>query len=120
MSVLRFATEDERNAVQVPFHALNDIGAELPYVALTGDDIPIVTSPRTIKAHEFRDRFTTQELAAMKAAELAGDVTAGLLLLNVQTADEGIPLDSQKVIDGLAYWVSIGVITPNRPAEIRA
>jgi len=80
----------------------------------------LITSPRTIPVHEFRDRFTTQELAAMKAAELSGDVTAGLLLLNVQTADEGIPLDSQKVIDGLAYWVSIGALAANRPAEIRA
>lgn len=86
----------------------------------TGEHIPVISSLRTIPAHEFRDRFTTQELAAMKAAELAGDVTAGLLLLNVQTADEGIPLDSQKVIDGLAYWVSIGVLAANRPAEIRA
>lgn len=40
MSVLRFATEQERDAVQEPFHAIDDIGTELPYVALTGDDMP--------------------------------------------------------------------------------
>lgn len=85
----------------------------------TGDDIPALVNQRMLKPYEFRDRFTQSELIAM--TELAKtDHTASLLLLNVYTATDGIDLDSQAVIDGLNYWVSVGVLQANRPNEIRA
>lgn len=75
-------------------------------------------SPRSIPASEFRDRFTTQELAGILTAAYGGDINAQLLLLKVQTNTNGIELDTDETIQGIQYLQSIGVLTTDRAAVI--
>jgi hypothetical protein len=86
------------------------------------DELPITnnTSIQTkfITTGEFRSSFTDNELKAMLSSD---DIDVKLLVLKVTTAHkEGIDLMSATVINGLAYLVTVGILTSNRPAEITA
>lgn len=75
-------------------------------------DIPIVDV--VISASDFRNRFTDVELGQILSKAYSGDATCQLLLLKVQTANDGITLTSQTTIQGINYLVSIGVLTSTR------
>jgi len=80
---------------------------------------PMITAPHIIDTKTFRDRFTDDELAAVLNLAYSGDASVRLLLLKIQTTGE-IDLQSDAVINGMAYLVSKGVITAARKAEILA
>ncbi len=85
-----------------------------------GDELPVINAvsiqTNFITTEVFRSRFTDNELKTMLSSD---DIEVKLLVLKVTTAHkEGIDLMSATVINGLAYLVSVGVLTPNRPAEI--
>lgn len=88
-----------------------------------GDVVPelevAVSAPvRYATAQEYRDRFTQAELLAMLAST---DPMVNLLVLKVTTAPpEGIDLLSAAVAQGLAYLVSQGILTADRPDVIVA
>lgn len=76
-------------------------------------------SARVVSIDNYRDRFTPTELGAVLQCAYGGNVNCQMLLLKVQTATGGIDLDSQSVIDGLAYLTSIEILSPGRANEIR-
>ena len=66
----------------------------------------------------FVARFTPAEYAdVLAASEAQNEVKA---LLDELTAAETVELDDQRVTDGLALLVSMGLLEPERPAEITA
>lgn len=65
-----------------------------------------------ISVQNFKDRFTLEELA--KLVTLAkSDIQAELFLLEAQVS-ENVVLDNVKVLQGMAYLVSKGVISNER------
>jgi hypothetical protein len=43
-----------------------------------------------------------------------------MLLLKIQTASGGVPLDSDETVGGLVYLTAVGVLAGGRGDEIRA
>ena len=74
---------------------------------------------RYVTAEQFRDRFTGAELAARLAAQQTDAQIAQFLYL-VATATGPFSLDDPRVVAGLPYLVSKGLIASNRPGQIRA
>jgi hypothetical protein len=111
-------TQAEADAIQGPKHIWYDIGRIVVY---TGEDIPAIPSQRVISTVEFRSRFTDAEMDAIMSLAYSGtgDVTARRILLKLQTRAD-IDLDDQRVIDGMGYWVSQGVLTQARADAILA
>lgn len=62
-----------------------------------------VLEPRYVRDWEFRDRFTQAELMQIIGLADGGDMTAKYLLLKIQTASDGVDLDSPEVIGGVQY-----------------
>lgn len=78
---------------------------------------------RRLSATEFRDRFTSAELAGITSLAYGGegDATAQVLLLKVTTAGGGgIDLASPEVVGGLEYLVAKGRLSAARASEILA
>ena len=73
---------------------------------------------RYVTAEQFRDRFTAAELSAILAAQQTDAQIAQFLYL-VATATGPFSLDDPRVVAGLPYLVSKGLIAANRPEEIR-
>ena len=73
---------------------------------------------RYVTAEQFRDRFTSAELSAILAAQQTDAQIAQFLYL-VATATGPFSLDDPRVVAGLPYLVSKGLIAANRPEEIR-
>lgn len=73
-------------------------------------------TPRAISKYAFRMRFTFAEKEGIDTSTDSGVI----VFRNDFNAAEEIDLDSQELIDGLAYLVSVGLLTSGRPAEIRA
>ncbi len=89
---------------------------------LTFDTVPIPRPPISVQA--FFDRFTDAELGAIiNARDNSTDPQVQLTLKGfferLYAANE-VNLDSQRVIDGLVYLESQGLIATGRAAEIRA
>lgn len=76
-------------------------------------------SVRVIPTVDFRSRFADAEMDAIMSLAYSGtgDVTARRILLKLQTRSD-IDLDDQRVIDGMAYWVSKGIMTQERANAI--
>lgn len=70
--------------------------------------------PPTLSVKQFRDLFTGDELAAIAASDIAG---VRLLLLKLTTRSD-VPMGHPDVIGGLAYLVSVGLLTEERKASI--
>ena len=88
---------------------------------LTFDTVPI---PRpSISTQAFFDRFTDAELGGIIAARddpnNADSLTLKGFFERLYTA-QSVDLDSQRVIDGLAFLEAKGYIAAGRAAEIRA
>ena len=89
---------------------------------LTFDTVPIPRQPVSVQA--FFDRFTDAEFAAIVDAR--DNSTDPQVRLTIKTfferlyATSDVNLDSQRVIDGLAYLEAQGLIAAGRAAEIRA
>jgi hypothetical protein len=73
-------------------------------------------TPRVITKYEARLRFTFNERAAI---DTSSDVGVIVFRNDFNSASE-IDLDSQGLIDGLAYLESINLLAAGRAAEIRA
>jgi hypothetical protein len=101
-------------AVQVPKHIIlnNDVAT-----VYTGADIPPAPQ-REWSLAEFNTRFTPAELAGFWLAA-STDPQAAKLMATAFSSPTIRP-DSQELIDALEYWVSIGKLAVNRPAEIRS
>ena len=90
----------------------------------TGDDVPPnyadtqQIADRYVTAEQFRDRFTSAELSAILAAQQT-DVQVAKFLYLVATASRSFSLDDPRVVDGLPYLVSKGLLAANRPEKIR-
>jgi hypothetical protein len=101
-------------AVPNPRHiVLNDNVATV----YTGDDIPPAPTREWTLA-EVNTKFTQAELAGFWLAATT-DAQAAKLMATAFSSPTIRP-DSQELIDALDYWVSIGKLAANRPAEIRA
>ena len=74
---------------------------------------------RYVTAEQFRDRFTGAEMAAILAAQQTDAQIAQFLYL-VATATGPFSLDDPRVVAGLPYLVSKGLLTADRPGQIRA
>lgn len=87
----------------------------------TGEDVPTNSAPRTIEAWQYRERFTQQQqLAIMHYAIDGVDDMMRLSLMSLWTATQGVDLDSDKVKAGLAYCVTLGILTKEEADTIRA
>ena len=90
----------------------------------TGDDVPPnyadtqQIADRYVTAEQFRDRFTSAELSAILAAQQT-DVQVAKFLYLVATANGPFSLDDPRVVDGLPYLVSKGLLDPSRLVKIR-
>ena len=80
---------------------------------------PPPPAPRRIAVADFRARFTDAEMAAIVSLAYsgAGDVTAAMLLLKIQTSNE-IDLTAPEVTAGMAYLIARGCLAACRAAEI--
>ena len=79
---------------------------------------PEPTPPvRWIHKSVYIQRFTGPERMAIQAARFEDPIIADLLYVLEQS--EMISLDHQSIIDGLGYLVFLGLIGPERPAELR-
>ena len=87
-------------------------------IVYTGEDMPVTSSVRVIRAWEFRDRFTPPELVAINQLAFGGDATAQVLLMQIFTASDGVNLDGDSAINGLDYLVSKSIINAQRKNEI--
>lgn len=121
-------TRDSDGAIVAPVADANDpLFLEYNAWANSGN-IPTIYAPTedvesyVIKAWEFRDRFTEQELIAINRLAYAGDGDdiAILLLQKVNTATDGINLLSEATINGVNYLAFKGCIVPGRTSEILA
>lgn len=119
MTIYAFSTQEEMEAISDADYAHHP-GAEYPWIARTGADRLVMPPVRVIPAWKFRDRLTQEEQLNMHSASQNGEPGATLALMAVFTADEGINLDSATVVGGIDYWVSIGVLAPERKAEVLA
>lgn len=81
--------------------------------------LDIQSQKNIITAWEFRDSFTQDELIQIINAAYDGNVQCRLLLLQIQTATDGVDLNGQSVIDGLTYLNNIGILPNGRINEIR-
>ena len=88
----------------------------------TGDDVPSnyadtqQIANRYVTAEQFRDRFTSAELSAILAAQQT-DVQIAKFLYLVATANGPFSLDDPRVVNGLSYLVSKGLLAENRPEK---
>lgn len=74
---------------------------------------------RYVTAEQFRNRFTQVELSAILAAQQTDAQIAQFLYL-VATATQPFSLDNARVVNGLPYLVNKGLLTADRPAQIRS
>jgi hypothetical protein len=100
-----------------PDQAAND------WDAVSRSWVPKPNPTRTlISRKDFLDQFTDAELtAAMQLRrssnlEVYGAIEKFVLYVKVSTA---IDLNDPKLITGLAFLVTVGVLAPTRPAQIR-
>lgn len=99
-------------------HVWDNIGK---YTVRTGDDVPSNVPQRVIEAWQYRERFTAQQqLAIMQRAIDDADAVMRLSLMSLWTATQGVDLDGERVIQGLAYCVQVGVLTQQEADAIRA
>lgn len=85
-----------------------------------GEPRPVRNDPppppsKWVSAQQFRDAFTTAELAGILAS---ADANVRLLVFKIQTNRDGFDLLSADVQGGLAYLVSKGLLAAGRPAQI--
>lgn len=85
--------------------------------------VAALTAPptgRILTISQYRNRFTEAEQVAVLQAAYSGNTNCQVLLMKMQTTTDGINLDSESVINGLAYLTSIGILKDGRAVEIRA
>lgn len=80
---------------------------------------PLPTLLRLISRMDFLRRLTSAERQAIKTAAKTNQSVDDFLFMFENTTDLMVNLDSQELIDGLAYFVAQGLLAANRPAEIR-
>lgn len=125
MAIIKYpntiAGKVEAEAVPQPRYIME--GAHI--TVFTGEDIPPNdndmqqnSTNRYVTAGQFRDRFTSAELSAILAAQQSDVQIAEFLYLVATTADP-FSLDDPRVVNGLPYLVSKGLLAANRPEEIR-
>jgi hypothetical protein len=108
-------TQAEIDAIPDPKHVWFNLNH---FVVTTGNDMPSNSQERIIPVWKFRDRFTTAEIDAILNLVYSGDSVVRLLMLKLQTASDGIDLDSADVINGMDYLVSKSVLTQARSNAI--
>ncbi len=113
--IYKFFTQEEVDAIEEPKHVWID---EEKFWVYTEGDIPVAEVSKVIPAYVFRDKFTSVEMDAILDLAYTGDKVARVLLLKLQTANDGIDLSSQTTLDGLNYLLSKEVITSERLTEI--
>jgi hypothetical protein len=101
-------------AVPDPKHIVLDGDVATLY---TGEDIP-PAPPREWTLAEFNTKISPAELAGFWLAATTDEQAAKLMATAFSSPT--IRPDSQELIDALDYWVSIGKLAANRPAEIRS
>lgn len=80
---------------------------------------PTTSAPRSITSYAFKMRMTQAErIAARTKAETDPVIYDFMDLLN--SKQDGVNLDSTPMVAGLAALVAAGVLTADRPAQIRA
>jgi hypothetical protein len=108
-------TQSEVDAIPNPKHVWFNLNH---FVVTTGSDMPSNSQERIIPVWKFRDRFTTAEIDVILNLVYSGDSVARLLILKLQTASDGIELDSSDVQQGTAYLVNKSVLTQARANAI--
>lgn len=87
----------------------------------TGSDCPQEERPNAISQQTFRDRLTAEETQAILAKYLNGDIVIAQALWLMQTQVDGMLYrDDPRVTGALAYLVSVGLLTADRPAQLLA
>lgn len=82
---------------------------------------PAQPLPRYIRDWEFRDRFNQAEQQYVLGLAFGGNAQAQYLIFKMQTASDGVNLDSPDVAAGLDYLISLnGVITAATKARVLA
>jgi hypothetical protein len=97
-------------------------GMEAVEIAEPLPDAPAI-APRAIPALDFRRRFTPAERAAVTLAasrSLEQGDAALQVWLDDATAAVAIHLDDPEVADGIGALVALGLLSPERAAEITA
>jgi len=74
------------------------------------------TVQRTIPTYEFRDRFTEEEIKTL-LVKAETDIHIKLLMFKLQTVFD-ISLDTDTVINGVSYLVTVGAVDKARVLEI--
>lgn len=108
-----------------PYLALRDLLAQPPYAAM--DDAaaaealntPSIATPGDpmVTPDAFVARFTANEFAA---ARDSADARVRQLMFRLEVRRDPLDLASATVTQGLAYMAAIGLLTPQRAAEIGA
>ena len=121
MAITRYTYSDANIAIAEATAQPRQVWINAPkeIVVYTGADMQQQPTDRYVTAEQFRDRFTAAELAAILAAQQTDAQIAQFLYL-VATATGPFSLDDPRVVAGLPYLVSKGLIASNRPGQIRA
>lgn len=111
------------NKVIAPAETIEDIDYQA-YITWVNDGnnpteeiLENVIQPHYISTIDFRNRFTESEQIAILDEAYVGDINCRLLIFKLQTTSE-FDINSQTVIDGLNYLVSINIINESRKGEI--
>lgn len=75
-----------------------------------------LTVPKTYTAYQFLMRFTPEERASFRAAAIIDPIVADFQQL--AGAAQEISTDNPVALSGMAYLVSVGLITESRKQEI--
>lgn len=114
-------TRDSDGVVVAPTSASDgvDYQAYLAWVAGGGVQAEVYDpepGPRIVTKYAFRQRLTFAEKIGIDTSADPGVI----VFRNDFAVAEEINLDSQAVVEGLAYLEGIGLLTPGRAAEICA
>ena len=120
MSITKYSYSDANIAIAEATAQPRQVWINAPkeIVVYTGADMQQQPTDRYVTAEQFRDRFTAAELAAILAAQQTDAQIAQFLYL-VATATGPFSLDDPRVVAGLTYLVSKGLLTAERPVKIR-
>jgi len=93
------ATDEEKTAAQAIIDAV---------------DVSILDDPVTVSSYEFLNRFTSDERAAIRASTNTSVQDFVCLVQAAQIVD----FSDETALEGMAYLVSVGLITEARKNEI--
>lgn len=120
MAIIRYTYSDANIAIAEATPQPREvwINGPIEIIVRTGADMQ-QTADRYVTAEQFRDKFTSQELVAIAAAAQT-DTQVAYFLLKLNTTSGLFSLDHPDVLTGLPLLVSKGLLTSDRPGQIRA